>query len=410
MKPPTQAAPDAKRREPDAAWATSTYFAEGLPYSIVHKVSSEYLVHANVAAEIIGLTSLAHLPWNLKFLWAPLVDRFASAKRWMVAVQLAIGAATLFLAAFAATFVPLAFGVGLLLIAVFAATNDIAVDAYYLRRLDTKRQGALAGVRVGGYRIALMVGGGGIVTLGGLYGFPVAFTAAAILMGGLGVVHGLVLERDQADEHRPSIGKVVTGAARAFFSQKGIVVSMVLLLTYRAGDALMFAMNSKFLAELGLDTATRGVVNGTFGTVASIAGSLAGSALIARMTFARAFVPITVFQSLAILLYVALAHAKPGLPFVAAAVLVEQFIAGVGTSAFVVFLMRLCQGEQKATQFAFASSLMSLAVTGAGTGSGFLFASVGSTTFFLIAFAASIPGVIASIFVRFDDPRAKPAA
>lgn len=407
---PAVARVDADRPQPPAApaaaspaqgrtlgWVGSTYFAEGLPFSIVHKVASEFLVNAKVSAEVVGLANLAHLPWNLKFLWAPLVDRYGSAKKWLVGAQLGLGLATLFLAAFAATFVPWAFGVGILLVACIAATNDIAVDAYYLRRLDKQQQGAFSGVRVGGYRIALMFGAGGIVTLGGLAGFPVAFAAAGLVLAGLGVVHGASLAPDQADHKDRSVGTIVKSAASSFFSQKGVVVAVVVLMTYRAGDALMFAMNAKFLDLLGLNTATRGVINGTFGTVASIAGSLAGAAIIARAKFERAFLPITIAQSLAILLYVALAVTRPSLPFVAAVVLVEQFVAGVGTAAFSVFIMRLCQGEQKATQFAFASSVMSLAMTGAGAGSGFLFTAVGPTVFFAIAFAASVPGVVATM-------------
>jgi PAT family beta-lactamase induction signal transducer AmpG len=399
--------PTEARVKPDTAWAASTYFAEGLPFSIVHKVSSEYLVHANVSAEVIGLANLAHLPWNLKFVWAPLVDRFSTTKRWMVVAQLAIAAATLFLAAFAATFVPWAFAVALCLIAVFAATNDIAIDGYYLRRLPPERQGALTGVRIGAYRVALMVGSGGIVTLGGVYGFPLAFTVAGLLLGALGVGHAVLLAKDDRGEVQTSVARVVTSAGRTFFAQRGIGVALVVLVTYRAGDALMFGMNAKFLSELGLDTATRGIVNGTFGTVASIAGSLAGAWAIARYTFERAFVPLTMLQSAAILLYAFLAATRPGLPVISAVVLVEQLIAGAGTASLFVFLMRLCKGEQKATQYAFASSMMSLAVLGAGATSGFLFTRLGSTKFFVVAFLASIPGVLASLFVKLEPAPAK---
>ncbi|NUP11800.1 MAG: MFS transporter [Polyangiaceae bacterium] len=412
MPEPTSAEGDTTRSaeastgaKTDTAWASSTYFAEGLPFSIVHKVSSEFLVHLGVSAQLVGLFQLAHVPWNLKFVWAPLVDRFGTTKRWMVAAQLAIAACTLFLAAFASTFVPWAFGTGLMLIAVFAATNDIAVDGYFLRRLKKERQDSLAGVRVGAYRVALMVGSGGIVTLGGLYGFQVAFGAAGLIMGGLALAHGVFLAKDRAEEGSSSVSGIVQRAAKSFFSQRGIGVAMVVLLTYRAGDALMFAMNAKFLAELGLSTATRGVINGTFGTVASIGGSLTGAAIIARVSFARAFVPITAAQSGAILLYVLLAVTRPSLPFVAAVVLVEQFIAGVGISAFFVFITRLCQGEQKATQYAFASSLMSVAMLGAGAGSGFLFASFGSAKFFFVAFLASLPGMLATAFYKPNEAR-----
>lgn len=383
------------------AWVASTNFAEGLPYSLVHKVASEFLVNANASAQVIGLAGLAHLPWNLKFLWAPLVDRHGTAKRWFVGVQLAIVLALLFLAAFAATFVPWAFAIGILVLAILAATNDVAVDGYYLRRLDPAAQGRLSGLRIAGYRAAMMVAGGGIVTLGGLYGFSLAFVAAAAIMAGLAVAHGLLLQRDD----RPAasgggLSSVAWSAAKRFFTRRHVGVALLVVVTYKAGDTLLFAMGSKFLAHLGLDTATRGIVNGTFGTLASIGGSMAGGLLIARWGFERSLVPVTVAQSVAILLYAWLAKAHPAMPAIVTVVLVEQLVAGIGNSVFAAFLMRLCDGEHKATQFAFVSSMMSLSMTGAGAGAGFLFAGLGAQLFFVLAFAASLPGVIGVVWAR----------
>jgi MFS transporter, PAT family, beta-lactamase induction signal transducer AmpG len=175
-------------------------------------------------------------------------------------------------------------------------------------------------------------------------------------------------------------------------------------------------MNAKFLNSLGLDTTLRGVVNGTFGTAASITGSIVGGLLLSRFGFRRMFVPITLVQSTALLLYHALARSgahlveQPTLAIagfelsamaiVSATVITEQFIAGVGTAAFTSFILRLCTGSYKTMHFAFASSLMSVAGMVSGAASGFLYERVGSGAFFLFAFAASLPGVAASLFVR----------
>jgi len=398
--PPARAALGDEARSP-TAWVASTNFAEGLPYSLVHKVASEFLVNANASAQVIGLAGLAHLPWNLKFLWAPLVDRHGSAKGWLVGAQLAMVLAILFLAAFAATFVPWAFAVGILVLAVLAATNDVAVDGYYLRRLEPAAQGKHSGLRIAGYRAAMMVAGGGVVTLGGLYGFSLAFVAAAAIMAGLAVGHGLLLERDRRSSE-PGAGarSVAWSAAKRFFARRHVAVALLVIVTYKAGDTLLFAMGAKFLSRLGLDTATRGIVNGTFGTLASIGGSMAGGALIARFRFERCLVPVTITQSVAILLYAWLAAAPAGMPAIVTVVLVEQLVAGAGNSVFAVFLMRLCDGEHKATQFAFVSSMMSLSMTGAGAGAGFLFAALGPKLFFVLAFAASLPGVLGILWAR----------
>ncbi len=158
-------------------------------------------------------------------------------------------------------------------------------------------------------------------------------------------------------------------------------------------------MNSKLLASLGLDTAARGVVNGGFGTAASIAGSMIGGAWVARRGLERALPTIALVQSVAILLYVALAVVRPPIAAVAVCVVVEQLVAGIGTAAFVVFLLRLCDGPHKATHFSFATAVMSLAGTVAGSSSGFLLEAVGYPWFFTFAFAASLPGVALSRLV-----------
>ncbi len=402
MSKTTDSAPAMGQKPKDVGWAASTYFAEGLPYSVVHQVGGQqYLTAVGVAPELVGLASLLHLPWNVKFLWAPLVDSRASAKRWMVGALVALAAATAVMGLAAAHWGSSAVLVVLVLAAIFAATNDIAIDAYYMRSLDKPRQAELSGVRIGAYRAALLVGSGPIVALAGMTSFSLAFLALSGILLALALLHGAYLTPDARPvEARVSPLQTAKQAAKTLFSKPGIVPLLALLLCYRAGDALLFAMNAKFLASLGLDTTMRGVVNGTAGTIASISGSLVGGLVIARVGFRRAFVPITVGQALALPLYSLVALVQPSLLWVACAVVVEQFVAGVGTAAFMVFIMRMCDGPEKATMFAFASSIMSLAVTAAGAASGFLYVALGAPVFFLVAFGAALPGVVLSAVVR----------
>jgi PAT family beta-lactamase induction signal transducer AmpG len=404
-------------------WATSTYFAEGLPYSLVHQVvGQQYLTAAGFSAEVVGLASLLHAPWLFKFVWSPLVERRASTKSWMVGAQLALAVVCVALGTSMRSGSSLGLLLALLIGAAFvAATNDIAIDGYYLRSLDSQKQTSLSGVRIGAFRAAMLLGSGPIVSFAGVWGFGAAMYVLAGILALLAATHALLLPRDSASDPvgAPGAGSVVRtsgDAARAFLRQPLIVASVVLLLTYRAGDALLFAMNAKFLSSLGLDTTLRGVVNGTFGTAASITGSIVGGLLLSRFGFRRMFVPITLVQSGALLLYhllagsgahlserptVALAGVEvSSLALVSGTVVAEQFIAGVGTAAFTSFILRLCSGSYKTMHFAFASSVMSVAGMVAGAASGYVYEGVGSGSFFLVAFAASLPGVAASFFVR----------
>ncbi len=385
-----------------APWVLSTYFAEGLPYSIVHQVATqEYFTAMGANLEAIGLTSLYHLAWNFKFAWSPFVERVGTTRRWVLATEAALALAVALAA------VPASKGdvgtVALLLVPIsfLAATHDIAIDGFYLRCLDDKNQAGFSGVRVGAYRLAMLAGKGGMVTLAGLtswlYGFGAGALAMLLLLG----LHAAVLPRSERREE--SAKKLDPGiffrTLLSFFAQPKIAATLAFILVFRAGDALMFAMSSPLLKSLGMDTAARGFYSGTLGTFASIGGSIVGGAIIARYTLARTLTPIASMQAAAILLYTWLAWATPSQPYVVGALLLEQFVAGIGTSAFAVFLMQRSAGNNKVARFAVASALMSVAATLAGTISGYLAEAVGFTTFFSIAFAAALPGVVLTYFV-----------
>jgi PAT family beta-lactamase induction signal transducer AmpG len=171
------------------------------------------------------------------------------------------------------------------------------------------------------------------------------------------------------------------------------VTAIAFVLTFRAGDFLLFAMNSKLLESLGLDTRLRGIVSGGLGTTMSIVGAILGGWLLSNVKVQRAIPRIAVLQSLAILLYVGLAALRPPLPVIAVAVALEQLIAGVGAAALVIFILRMSDGPFKATHFAMGTALTGLAAMVA-VPSGFVVNAVGYPWFFTIAFFASIPGVV----------------
>ena len=184
-------------------WCFSTYFAEGFPFSIIRSVSTFFFRDRGVSLEAVGLTTFFGLPWILKFFWGPLVDEFATKKRWLLAMQAALAVligATAFL-------VPLPGGVrliaGLFFVGAFiAATHDIAIDGYYLAALDKQQQTKFLGYRVMAYRVAMLTGTGVIVTIGAAFSWTMAFLAAGLLLGLLTVYHRFFLPECET-ERRP---------------------------------------------------------------------------------------------------------------------------------------------------------------------------------------------------------------
>jgi PAT family beta-lactamase induction signal transducer AmpG len=390
--------PRAPRRLLTALWATTTYFAEGLPYSIVHQISSQFFTAAGASLQTIGLTSLYGLAWNLKFIWSPFVDTVSTKKHWLVRLEilLAIAVALLF-------WPSLNFNLALaakifLVIAFIAATHDIAIDGYYIQSLNNTDQAAFSGLRVAAYRVALLVGNGALVVLAGMVSWQACFLTGATIMGLLALWHHLVLPKAPASPNTLDLS-TVREAFGSYLRQPYIVMVLGFILTFRAGDAMMFAMATPLLRNLGYDTAMRGFLSGTIGTLTGIGGALIGGAIISQYGLRRCFFPFTLIQSLSIPAYAGMAYAEPGLFWVAAVIAFEQLAAGVGTAVLMVFLMQRCSQNFQATHFAIGSALMSVAATLAGSASGFIADKVGFTIFFLLAFIISWPGVILAWFM-----------
>jgi PAT family beta-lactamase induction signal transducer AmpG len=393
--------PSPKKTGKEAAWVASTYFAEGLPYAIVHQVSSEFFTAQNASLKAIGATALFGLAWNLKALWSPVIDLFGTTRRWLIGIQLAVAIAIGAVAWPAGKGDLQGVAVALAVVAFLAATHDIAIDGFYIRALSKEAQAAFTGLRISAYRMAMFVGKGVLVALAGLPWIPlpwmVCFLAAGGIMLALTLIHARILPREEqrVDARRLRFVKAFT----TFLAQPHAAVSIALILFFRAGDALMFAMHTPLLKDLGLDTAARATVSGMGGTLCSIGGATLGGLLISRMSLKRTLIPITLLQSVAILLYVWMAWARPSLPAITAVVWSEQVVAGIGTGALMNFIMRrAATGDYKASHFAIGTSLMSLGATLLGTASGFIADEVGFVNFFALAFAASLPGVALSFW------------
>ncbi|MBW2646236.1 MAG: MFS transporter [Deltaproteobacteria bacterium] len=201
-------------------WTGTTYFAEGLPFSLVRQISSVFFKDHNATLQAIGLTSLYGLPWTLKFLWAPFIESVGTKRKWLCLMQLCLMVVAL-LMAFASTlpeslkFVAILFFV----MAVLSATNDIAIDGYYMEALDDDGQAKFVGYRVMAYRLALIAGAGGIVSLVGKTNWLAGFVLAGIIFGVLVIYRQIYLPRVEI-ETRP-----ISSIWRSVLSGKNIIIT-----------------------------------------------------------------------------------------------------------------------------------------------------------------------------------------
>jgi PAT family beta-lactamase induction signal transducer AmpG len=215
-------------------WCFSTYFAEGFPYSIIRSVSTLFFRDRGVSLEAVGLTTFFGLPWILKFFWGPLIDEFATKRRWLLAMQ-----ATLAVLIGAAAFlVPLPAAPRLIAILFFAgafvaATHDIAIDGYYLAALDKEEQTRFLGYRIMAYRVAMLTASGVIVTIGTAFSWTAAFLCAGLLLALLAAYHYFFLPECET-ERQPAVKML------GLFARPRVLVKIGLGVALIAGFFLFF--------------------------------------------------------------------------------------------------------------------------------------------------------------------------
>ncbi len=238
-------------------WCFSTYFAEGFPFSIIRSVSTFFFRDMGVSLEAVGLTTFYGLAWILKFFWGPLVDEFATKRRWLLAMQAALAV----LIGAAAFLVPLPAAPRLIAILFFvgafiAATHDIAIDGYYLAALDKVEQTKFLGYRVMAYRVAMLTGTGVIVTIGASFSWLAAFLVAGLLLGMLTAYHYFFLPECEVERH-PFRDMFRLFASSRVLLNAGLAVALVagLFLFFNSSLYRGWAKASPVLKELNFPRA-----------------------------------------------------------------------------------------------------------------------------------------------------------
>lgn len=220
--------PEPKRRSA-FVWVSSTYFAEGFPYAVVINLADALFVRLGASLAAIGLTALFHLPWNLKFLWGPLLDQYETKRRWMVACEFVLA---VILVAFAllmnSEHVIVFASIAFVVMAVVAATHDIAIDGFYLEALDEAKQSELVGLRAAWYRVATIAAFGGFLIVAGYLGWVTAWLLATAVMLGLAIFHRMYLPRIETPK-RP-IGQLLRAALQPRVLIFGVVIATIVLL------------------------------------------------------------------------------------------------------------------------------------------------------------------------------------
>jgi len=404
-------------------------FSEGLPLALTGATLNVWLREEGVSKTGIGLFALVTLPYALKFLWAPLIDRmrlpvmtrvFGRRRGWALTAQAALVAALLGLGGTSPGTDLWWTALLAVVVAFCSASQDIVVDAFRVEVLDESQQAAGAAVLVLGYRFGMLAAGAGALYVADFHGWRAAYEvmAALVLVGMVTILlnrepktvesaDSAARERRVADwlAARPHLsrrtaellswlyGAVVAPFAQ-FMGRQGWILILGFIATYKLGEVLAGVMSAPFYVDLGFTKSEIATVTKLFGLWATIVGGLLGGLLVGRVGVLRGLMIGGVLQMVSNLGYVALAWTGHDLTMLAVTVAVDNACGGVATAAFVAYLSGLCNAAYTATQYALLSSFYKLGGDLFGASSGWLADRMDWVSFFLLSMAGSLPALV----------------
>lgn len=377
--------------------AAILYFSEGFPYGLVTELFPAYLRFHGVSLKQIGFLSSIAFAWTLKFLWSPFVDRFGTYRLWISAALVGLTGSTAAFAIAPDTIGPW-FWILAATLTLASATQDIAVDAFTIRIAPESMLGTINAIRVTAYRSAFILGGGGLLILAGRYGWRVAFLAGAALT----TIFFLVTLRLPDDRGDQTVKHDLMGGLKRWFTRKHAVVILAVVFLYRLGEFAVTVMIKPYWVDRGYSAEEIGTITTVVGVLVSIAGAFAGGWVVSRYGVWRALLWLGIAQTASNLGYALVGTMDAGRWGIWAAAIVENFGYGLGTASFLAFLMRVCDREHAATEFALLTAAYGVTRTLIGNASGYLVTSMGYGAYFWLTVFLGIPALLLLPRIRED--------
>ena len=381
-------------------------FASGLPFNLTNFSLQAWLASEGLSIKTIGIFSLVALPYNIKFLWAPVLDRYlppflGRRRGWILIYQACLAVCIGVMGLCSPTKGPYVLGAVAVLLAFLSASQDIVIDAYRVDAIPASERALAAASAAFGYRTAAMLAGAVLVLIAASLGWRLAFLFVAALMA-LTMIATIRAPEPDVPGHAPtSMADAVWHPLRALLAQKGMWGFLLLVLLYKLGDALALSLYSTFMIQgVGFSLEELSVAGKVNMTVSTMIGVAFGGWIYMRWGTFRSLLIFGIGQALTNLLYMWLALAGKKIWLLVLATSLDTMIGGMGQAAFVAFLVSLCSADFSATQYALLSALAVLPRNVTGAIAGALVPVVGWPNFFIITCLSAVPGLVLLVVLR----------
>jgi PAT family beta-lactamase induction signal transducer AmpG len=382
--------------------------SSGFPYAMIGATLTTRLAQDDIEKSTVTTFALAFLVYNLKFLWAwvvdgvriPVLHRLGQRVSWLLVAGVMVIAAVINLAVQDPGANIFQTAVAAILVGVAGATYDIVIDAYRIELLEPRQLGAGSGMSQYGWRIGSTLAGALALVLAGRYGWEIAYIAcAAFALPAM--LTGLIV--GEPERHREPVGRrglresfvSIIGPFAEFFRRRGALLVLLFILLHKIGDTLGQLVLRLLLDDMGYTNDEIAVWDVGVGFWAYLVGIFIGGIMYAQLGMKRSVLISLVLMGVSNASFALLAasgHTNLGL---AATMTFENIASGIGGVVVVAYFSALCDLRFTASQYALISAATS--VVGrflTGTTAGAMVEDWGYVNFYLFTTAAALPGIV----------------
>lgn len=382
-------------------------FSSGLPLLLATGSTLQaWMTDAHIDVKTVGLFSLVGLPYTFKFLWSPIFDRYippflGRRRGWMLGTQLALALSIIALGFWTPASTPMVLAGLALVVSFFSASQDIVIDAYRREIVSEEELGIGSSLYVNGYRFAMLFSGAFALWLADHSSWKTVYFVMGLSML-VGILTTLFSpEPVQTDKPIRTMREAVVEPFKEFFSRDGALLILAFILLYKLGDAMAAALNTRLYLELHFTKTQIATIAKTFGLGATLGGAFLGGLVMVRLGIYRSLWIFGILQNASIVGFSFLAAASgPTLVFLTAVIAIENFTAGMGTTAYSAYMASLTNRKFTATQYALLSSLMGVPRVILSSSSGYLVSAMGWVWYFIFCIIIAVPGLLLLIPLR----------
>ena len=382
-------------------------FVSGVPLLLTITLLQAWLTDEGISKSTIGLFALVGLPYSLKFLWAPIFDRyvinkFGRRRGWLLVTQIFLAMSIVALGMSNPGLNTYNVAVLALLVAFFSASQDIVIDAYRRESLDNEEQALGASAYVLGYRIGALAAGAGGLILADFFTYQVVYGIMASIMV-FGIMITLISEEPRKVSEPTTFISAVKNPFIEFFTRhkSGLdtnisvpILILLFILLYKVGDTMAHSLSTNFYLDIGFNKTEIGTVVKVFGLIATLVGAFIGGLLSIKIGLYKSLISFGVFQAIATLGFAVLAIVGNEISVLMIVISLENLAAGMGYTAYLAFIANMTNKEFTATQFALMTALMSMPRTLLSGTSGFLVEGLGWELYFIFCSLIAFPALI----------------